>query len=97
MEVLLDDRWIILEGATLPKAFIEKQLKKIPFRTGEFNGLGLGVHKLDNLSYEWTGKHTYIQRNAILRDYSVFNAPDHYQMVFGNELKKSETTIPENG
>jgi hypothetical protein len=94
VEVLLDDRWIILEGATLPKAFIEKQTAKIPFGTGEFNGLGLGVHELDNLLYEWSGKHTYIQRNAILRDYSVFNAPDHYQMVFGNELKKIRTYYP---
>lgn len=96
VEALHDDRWIILEGATLPKSFIEQQCRKIPFGTGEFNGLGLGVHELDNLSYEWTGKHTYIQRNAVLRDYSVFNAPDHFQMVFGNELKKIRTYYPGN-
>ncbi len=94
VEVLFEERWIILEGVTLPKSFIKKQLPKIPFRTGDFNGLGLGVHELDNTSVDWNGKHTYIQRNAILRDYSVFNAPDDFSRLFGKELKKIKTYYP---
>jgi hypothetical protein len=94
VEVLYEERWIIMEGATLPKSFIEAQVKKIPFGTGEFNGLGIGVHELDHLRYEWTGKHTYIQRNAVLRDYSVFNSPGDFHLLFGKELKKLRTYYP---
>jgi len=94
VEALDNDRWIILEGATLPEKFIQEQLKKISVQNGEYNGLGLGVHKLENLLYKWTGKHTYIQRNAILRDFSVFNNPDDFLALFGKELKSLRKYYP---
>jgi hypothetical protein len=94
VEALKDDHWIILEGATLPEKFIQKQLDKIPVKKGEYNGYGLGVHELENLLYRWTGKHTYIQRNAILRDFSVFNNPDDFLSLFGKELKSLRKYYP---
>lgn len=94
VEALDDDHWIILEGATLPDRFIQEQFKKIPVKNGEYNGFGLGVHELENLSYHWTGKHTYIQRNAILRDFSVFNNPDDFFALFGKELKSLRKYYP---
>jgi len=93
-EVFLNDQWIILEGVTLPITLVEMQRKKIHQETGEFNGLGLGVHELNHLTYRWNGHHTFIQRNAILRDYSVFDSPDHFSIAFGNELKDIRTYYP---
>lgn len=76
VEVWFKNEWIILEGVIIDKKYIGAVRKKFSSHIGLFKGYAIAVKDLQKVKVDWTGKHTYIQKEAIVYDYGIFNSPD---------------------
>lgn len=72
------NRWIVLEGVILDRAYIEGVRQRFPTHVGSFCGHAIAADDLHNTQETWCGRDTYIQRAAIIRDVGIFDCPDDY-------------------
>jgi len=77
VEVLLDGRWVTLEGFILDDAVLTALQIAFP-NQGSICAYGAGTDNLHAPDVQWSGQHTYIQRTGINFDFGTFDSPDAF-------------------
>ncbi len=77
VEVLIDGRWINLEGFILDQAVLIALQQTFADRTS-LCAYGAGTDCLQAPPVEWTGSSTYIQKTGINHDFGVYDSPDAF-------------------
>lgn len=78
VEVLFDGRWIILEGVIIDDGFLFAIKQMYPETKGIFRRYAIAIDDFPNLAVDWTGKDTFIQSKAIVKDFGIFPDPDSF-------------------
>lgn len=78
VEVLFDGRWIILEGVIIDDGFLQSIKQMYRETKGIFRMYAIAVDDFPNLAVDWTGKDTFIQSKAIVKDFGIFPDPDSF-------------------
>lgn len=86
VEVLLDGRWIVLEGFILDAPYLASLQRRFP-EARRFCGYGAATPDLSAPGVEWQGKDTYIQKEGIADDFGVFDNPDAFYARHGSNLR----------
>ena len=77
VEVLIDGKWINLEGFILDQGVLGALQETFPDRTS-LCAYGAGTDCLQAPPVEWSGQSTYIQKTGINHDFDVFDSPDDF-------------------
>lgn len=77
-EVFFDGEWIALEGVITDKKYLNALKEKFSDVTGKFMRYAVATSNLSELSVDWNGKSTFVQSEAVVRDYGVFSSPDDF-------------------
>ena len=77
VEVLMDGKWINLEGFILDQSVLGALQEAFPERTS-LCAYGAGTDCLRAPGVEWSGQSTYIQKTGINHDFGVFDSPDDF-------------------
>lgn len=75
-EVYYDNRWIALEGVITDRIYVEAVKKKYRNHSGRFLLYAIATPDLHGLNVEWNGNDTYVQKEAVVKDYGTFVSPD---------------------
>lgn len=86
VEVWFDGRWVNLEGFILDRAYLNGVRALFPAARGAFCGYGVGTARIEAPAIDWLGADTCIQKEAIVRDFGVFDAPDDFYAQHGVNL-----------
>lgn len=78
VEVLFDGRWIILEGVIIDDGFLQSIKQMYRETKGIFRRYAIAIDDFPNLAVDWTGKDTFIQSKAIVKDFGIFPDPDSF-------------------
>ena len=96
MEVLFQERWVILEGVIIDDSFLQSIKQLYPDANGVFRGYAIAVDDFPNLAVDWTGKDTFIQSKAIVRDYGIFPDSDSFFSKHSQNLGVIRTFLYEH-
>ncbi len=77
-EVLFNNRWIALEGVITDESYIEAVKDAFKSTGGLFAKYAVAVPDLGSLDLNWCGKDTYVQNEAVVIDYGVYDNPDAF-------------------
>lgn len=86
VEVLVDGRWIGLEGVILDDAYLRGLRTTLPSGTSRFLGFGVGTENLARPPVEWRGTDTFIQSTGVNQDFGVYDDPDAFYANHGDNL-----------
>lgn len=86
VEVHLGNEWIRLEGLILDLPLLRAIQRKFPDCSGRFCGFGIATADFRNPPVEWTGGDTFIQRESIAQDLSLYDSPDEFYRTHGTNL-----------
>jgi hypothetical protein len=75
-EVLYKGKWLNLEGLILDMPFLFSVQEKNKDCKGSFCGYAIATSDMRNPPVTWDESDTYIQKDAILKDFGVFDSPD---------------------
>lgn len=78
VEVLFQNRWIVLEGVIIDDGFLQSIKQMYRETKGIFRMYAIAVDDFPNLAVDWTGKDTFIQSKAIVKDFGIFPNPDSF-------------------
>ena len=78
VEVLFQNRWIVLEGVIIDDGFLQSIKQMYREIKGIFRMYAIAVDDFPNLAVDWTGKDTFIQSKAIVKDFGIFPDPDSF-------------------
>lgn len=78
VEVLFQNRWIVLEGVIIDDGFLQSIKQMYRETKGIFRMYVIAVDDFPNLAVDWTGKDTFIQSKAIVKDFGIFPDPDSF-------------------
>ena len=56
----------------------------------------LTVKDLQKVKVDWTGEHTYIQKEAIVYDYGIYKSPDEFFSVHSQDMSKIKEFLYRN-
>ena len=85
-EVLINERWVALEGVILDKAYLEGLRVRLPGERGALLGYGVGTESFLAPPIEWRGVDTRIQMTGVNQDLGVFETPDTFYAKYGGNL-----------
>ncbi|MEA3500041.1 MAG: transglutaminase-like domain-containing protein [Candidatus Marinimicrobia bacterium] len=77
-EVFYQDKWIILEGVTVDKNYLNKVLSMFPDKDNEFNEYGIALIDQNKIKNTWSGQNTFVQRGGIIEYLDIYNSPDDF-------------------
>lgn len=75
-EVFYNNRWIALEGVITDECYIEAVKDNFKNISGHFAKFAVAVPDLKTLNLNWCGKDTYVQNEAVVMDYGIYDNPD---------------------
>ena len=78
VEVLFQNRWIVLEGVIIDDGFLQSIKQMYRETKGIFRRYAIAIDDFPNLAVDWTGKDTFIQSKAIVKDFGIFPDPDSF-------------------
>jgi len=86
VEVYYQGKWFHLEGLVVDKLYLNKIQEKFSHCNTNFCAYAIAVKDLNNLQIDWDENNTYIQSEAIIQDFGIFDTPDelfssHFQKV----------------
>lgn len=85
-EVLVGDRWVALEGVILDRDYLAAVRAAFAPDGGPFLGYGVGTEDIRAPQIEWKGDDTFIQKTGVDRDLDVYDDPDAFYRVHGQNL-----------
>ena len=85
-EVLVDGRWLSLEGVILDGEYLDGLRSLLPDERGAFLGYGVGTDNLSAPAIEWRGADTSVQMTGVNRDLGTFDDPDAFYAQYGGNL-----------
>lgn len=86
VEVYYRENWIALEGVITDQAYLFALKKKYRDVTGEFMRYAVATKNFQELSVEWKGEDTFVQKEAIVCDYGIFDSPDEFFQKHGQHF-----------
>ncbi len=78
VEVLYMGNWIALEGVITDECYVRAVKDKHKNVSGHFAKYAVAVPNLESLNLNWSGKDTYVQNDAVVMDYGVYDNPDTF-------------------
>ena len=96
VEVLFQNRWIVLEGVIIDDGFLQSIKQMYPEANGFFRRYAIAVDDFPNLAVSWNGNDTFIQSKAIVRDYGIFPDPDSFFCEHSQNLGVIRTFLYEH-
>ena len=96
VEVLFQNRWIVLEGVIIDDEFLQSIKQMYPEANGFFRRYAIAVDDFPNLAVSWNGNDTFIQSKAIVRDYGIFPDPDSFFCEHSQNLGVIRTFLYEH-
>lgn len=78
IEVLYNNKWLVLEGHIVDSAYLEQLQRKFPDYMGSFYGYGIAVLNFRNPTEKWNENSTFVQKQAIEEDLGVYDTPDAF-------------------
>ncbi|AFN47557.1 transglutaminase family protein [Arachnia propionica] len=84
-EARFEDRWVGLEGVILDSGYL-RGLRRSVRSEGEVLGYGAGTEDIADPPVVWCGMETAIQKTGIARDLGIFDDPDSFYQVHGENL-----------
>lgn len=93
VEVYLDDKWYELEGFILDREYLTKLQKKFSSCNGYFCGYGVATKGFRNLTIDFDGNNTYIQKEGINDDFGIYDSPDELLKEHHQEMKKMKAFL----
>jgi hypothetical protein len=95
VEVWQGEKWVILEGFILDMLYLQKLQQA--FSSEKFCGYGVATTNFKTPQISWDGtSNTFIQKDAIVRDYGVFNSPDEFYEKNGVNLSGFKSILFKN-
>ncbi len=92
VEVWQGEKWVILEGFILDRPYLQKLQQA--FSSENFCGYGVATKNFKSPQISWDGNsNTFIQKDAIVRDYGIFNSPDDFYEKHGVNLNGFKSFI----
>lgn len=85
VEVLHENRWIVLEGFILDATYLDSLQRRFPLAR-RFCGYGAATADLSAPGVEWRGQDTFIQKEGIADDLGLFDNPDAFYARHGSNL-----------
>ena len=85
-EVLVDEKWLGLEGVILDARYLDGVRAWHPSDSGDFLGYAVGTDNLMSPPVDWAGTDTYIQATGINNDFGVYDDPDAFYAERGANL-----------
>jgi len=86
-EVFHNGKWLDLEGLILDSGYLCSIQKKFNNAAGPFCGYAIATADLHQPQVEWKGGHTYIQKEGIVSDLGIYDAPDDFYNTHGTNVK----------
>ena len=86
VEVLVDGRWLALEGVILDTGYLDGLRAWVPDERGAFLGYGVGTDDLANPPIDWRGVDTAIQMTGVNGDLGCYDSPDVFYAEYGANL-----------
>ncbi len=77
-EVYYEKSWIALEGVITDQVYVNAVKKKYAAHTGEFKLYAIATKDLSKLDVEWNGVDAFVQKEAVVKDFGVFDCPDTF-------------------
>ncbi len=86
VEVYYQEKWIVLEGVITDRAYLSALKKRCSDVTGAFRKYAVATKNFKELSVEWKGEDTFVQKEAIVCDYGIFYSPDEFFRQYGQHF-----------
>jgi hypothetical protein len=86
VEVLHQGKWISLEGVILDTAYLQALQHRFPDPGETFCGYAVATPHFKSPRVAWCGEDTAIQKDAIIQDLGIFDAPDDFFAQHGANL-----------
>ncbi|MBP1043358.1 transglutaminase domain-containing protein [Vagococcus sp. BWB3-3] len=86
VEVYYQKHWYALEGVITDKKYLQSVQKLFSYERGAFNQYAIATKDLQNPPIDWNGNDTYIQKEAISRDFGLFDSPDDLLMTHQQKM-----------
>ncbi|WP_151812348.1 transglutaminase-like domain-containing protein [Acinetobacter bereziniae] len=93
VEVYLDQRWYILEGVIIDRAYLKKLKNAYPEITDTFCGFGVYTDHFDDPNIDWYLNDTFIQDKGINQDFGFFDSPDEFYQDHQQGLSRVQQFI----
>lgn len=78
VEAYYQGGWVALEGVIADKKYLDAVKQRHPGAKGGFAGYAIAVPHFEKLNVDWQGTDTYVQREAVVKDFGVFDSPDSF-------------------
>lgn len=78
VEVYYGGKWLALEGVITDKKYLNALKTRYNDVTGKFMRYAVATKNLSKLSVDWNGKATFVQSEAVVHDYGIFESPDEF-------------------
>ncbi len=78
VEVLYLGNWIALEGVITDEGYMRAVKDKYKNVRGHFAKYAVAVSNLEKLNLNWRGEGTFVQNDAVVVDYGVYDNPDSF-------------------
>lgn len=103
-EVYFEGNWYPLEGVildikyliSLQKLYLQKNNIRNPQKSIQYLGYGVGCVDFMHPPVKWEGNATYIQKEGIIQDLGVFDAPDDCYRRYAQKLSPIKAFIYKN-
>ncbi len=89
VEVEHKGQWLDLEGCILDKQYLAGVQTTYGNGRGAVCGYGAAIGNIQDPPVQWQGTSTYIQKDAIVEDYGIFDTPDELYRHRGANLNNS--------
>jgi hypothetical protein len=86
VEVFHQGTWISLEGVILDTAYLQALQHRFPDAGETFCGYAVATPHFKSPRVAWCGEDTAIQKDAIIQDLGIFDAPDDFFAQHGANL-----------
>jgi hypothetical protein len=86
VEVYFEDEWYNLEGVILDRSYFSALKRKFPDCKTSFCGYGAFTDSFVNPPIDWNRNNTYIQHKGINQDFGLFDSPDAFYKMHGQQL-----------
>jgi hypothetical protein len=96
VEVFYNGVWLNLESFILDASYLCKLQAKFKDCSGSFCGYGVAVQDFRNPTIEWNENDTYIQKEGVIEDLGVFDAPDELFAVYKQKVGRFKTFMFKN-